>query len=102
MIDFYVLFFFSSRRRHTRFDCDWSSDVCSSDLDSQGCSWCTIVTLAGGIVHQLQPWLSPVAVGDTFRLLPGCDHTTATCNATFQNLARFGGFPYIPPPEAAA
>src|SRR2546430_1980497 len=25
------LFFFSSRRRHTRFDCDWSSDVCSSD-----------------------------------------------------------------------
>src|SRR2546427_6237756 len=27
-----VSFFFSSRRRHTRFDCDWSSDVCSSDL----------------------------------------------------------------------
>src|SRR5205085_6842769 len=26
------IFFFSSRRRHTRFDCDWSSDVCSSDL----------------------------------------------------------------------
>src|SRR6266853_6690752 len=25
-------FFFASRRRHTRFDCDWSSDVCSSDL----------------------------------------------------------------------
>src|SRR2546430_7318191 len=28
----FCLFFFSSRRRHTRFDCDWSSDVCSSDL----------------------------------------------------------------------
>src|SRR5256886_10158038 len=28
-----IRFFFSSRRRHTRFDCDWSSDVCSSDLD---------------------------------------------------------------------
>src|SRR5256886_4158951 len=27
-----LCFFFSSRRRHTRFDCDWSSDVCSSDL----------------------------------------------------------------------
>src|SRR5256886_8848056 len=27
-----ICFFFSSRRRHTRFDCDWSSDVCSSDL----------------------------------------------------------------------
>src|SRR5947207_1360424 len=29
----YVCFFFSSRRRHTRSLCDWSSDVCSSDLD---------------------------------------------------------------------
>src|SRR5260370_20174694 len=28
------VFFFSSRRRHTRFKCDWSSDVCSSDLKS--------------------------------------------------------------------
>src|SRR5207237_322769 len=27
-----MIFFFSSRRRHTRFKCDWSSDVCSSDL----------------------------------------------------------------------
>src|SRR2546430_156077 len=30
----FLFFFFSSRRRHTRFDCDWSSDVCSSDLIS--------------------------------------------------------------------
>src|SRR6266511_4585299 len=29
-----VFFFFSSRRRHTRFSRDWSSDVCSSDLGS--------------------------------------------------------------------
>src|SRR5438034_5983211 len=29
-------FFFSSRRRHTRSLCDWSSDVCSSDLDCSG------------------------------------------------------------------
>src|SRR2546427_207166 len=28
----FFFFFFSSRRRHTRFDCDWSSDVCSSDV----------------------------------------------------------------------
>src|SRR2546430_17262438 len=41
-----LFFFFSSRRRHTRFDCDWSSDVCSSDLtfdwyaqDKQGNVW---------------------------------------------------------------
>src|SRR2546430_10253586 len=32
LVELCMLFFFSSRRRHTRFDCDWSSDVCSSDL----------------------------------------------------------------------
>src|SRR2546427_4640921 len=32
MVYVFIVFFFSSRRRHTRFDCDWSSDVCSSDL----------------------------------------------------------------------
>src|SRR5260370_39855294 len=31
-----MFFFFSSRRRHTRFKCDWSSDVCSSDLFAFG------------------------------------------------------------------
>src|SRR2546427_6957797 len=36
---FIFFFFFSSRRRHTRFDCDWSSDVCSSDL-SHDCPDC--------------------------------------------------------------
>src|SRR5256885_9706122 len=29
---FFFCFFFSSRRRHTRLQGDWSSDVCSSDL----------------------------------------------------------------------
>src|SRR5260370_17047373 len=33
-------FFFSSRRRHTRFKCDWSSDVCSSDLNKQENCYC--------------------------------------------------------------
>src|SRR5215203_7299658 len=32
MLHFHVFFFFSSRRRHTRYWRDWSSDVCSSDL----------------------------------------------------------------------
>src|SRR5689334_25346985 len=32
----FFFFFFSSRRRHTRWNCDWSSDVCSSDLDASG------------------------------------------------------------------
>src|SRR5260221_8053011 len=34
-------FFFSSRRRHTRSLCDWSSDVCSSDLFAAGCAYVT-------------------------------------------------------------
>src|SRR6267143_3441146 len=32
----FFFFFFSSRRRHTRWNCDWSSDVCSSDLFAGG------------------------------------------------------------------
>src|SRR5215211_8581635 len=33
-MEFLFFFFFSSRRRHTRSLCDWSSDVCSSDLEA--------------------------------------------------------------------
>jgi uncharacterized phage protein (TIGR02218 family) len=63
----------------------------------------TIANLGSGAqIGLFKPFLYPIAPGDTFTLLPGCDHTTATCSATFQNLARFGGFPYIPPPETAA
>src|SRR3989454_9431242 len=32
VIEVHIFFFFSSRRRHTRLQGDWSSDVCSSDL----------------------------------------------------------------------
>src|SRR5256885_7785237 len=35
MRDIWILFFFSSRRRHTRLQGDWSSDVCSSDLEAK-------------------------------------------------------------------
>src|SRR2546427_7061990 len=39
------VFFFSSRRRHTRFDCDWSSDVCSSDLETPAYGlWTSVVS----------------------------------------------------------
>src|SRR6266480_6492288 len=34
-----IFFFFSSRRRHTRLTCDWSSDVCSSDLPVDFALW---------------------------------------------------------------
>src|SRR5207253_3420735 len=36
---YFYFFFFSSRRRHTRWPRDWSSDVCSSDLDSNFSFW---------------------------------------------------------------
>src|SRR5688572_32998670 len=39
------MFIYSTRRRHTRFDCDWSSDVCSSDL-------CVFADLLGEAAHQ--------------------------------------------------
>src|SRR5688500_20286070 len=35
-------FFFSSRRRHTRLQGDWSSDVCSSDLKAYGGAYCVM------------------------------------------------------------
>ena len=59
------LFFFSSRRRHTNLVRDWSSDVCSSDLDN-----CVISTIlcnswgclvSGGIANQL-PSTSPICI----------------------------------------
>ncbi len=52
-------------------------------------------------VGLFKAWLFPVAPGDTFTILPGCDHTTTTCQNYLNNLARYGGFPYIPPPEFA-
>src|SRR5205814_2463051 len=42
----FVFFFFSSRRRHTRCLSDWSSDVCSSDLDQ-------VPIVVGHLVHQV-------------------------------------------------
>src|SRR5215475_9757980 len=46
-----VVFFFSSRRRHTRFSRDWSSDVCSSDLLAPGS---TLVFYTDGLVDRRQ------------------------------------------------
>src|SRR5256884_1268186 len=48
-------FFFSSRRRHTRCSRDWSSDVCSSDLD--GTANCTGTVVAGNCT------LTPTSAG---------------------------------------
>src|SRR2546430_12026682 len=53
----YILFF-SSRRRHTRFDCDWSSDVCSSDLT-------LLVAAVGGVANFGDLSLNRTATGYT-------------------------------------
>src|SRR2546430_13305084 len=55
------IFFFSSRRRHTRFDCDWSSDVCSSDL-LQGFSMDPTVEWKDGAVRLLDQSRLPESV----------------------------------------
>jgi uncharacterized phage protein (TIGR02218 family) len=39
--------------------------------------------------------------GDAFTAYPGDDKTQATCTNKFNNLANFGGFPYVPVPETA-
>src|SRR5256884_4203268 len=45
------VFFFSSRRRHTRCSRDWSSDVCSSDLLTILATLALVVTILWGISH---------------------------------------------------
>jgi uncharacterized phage protein (TIGR02218 family) len=57
--------------------------------------------VSGGAVTVKLAFLFPVAAGDLFELLPGCDRTIATCRNVFNNAANFGGFPYIPTPETA-
>src|SRR5256885_15978979 len=51
----YVFFFFSSRRRHTRLQGDWSSDVCSSDLP-ETVQLATAALGAGAAVGILLPY----------------------------------------------
>src|SRR5437763_1263552 len=70
-----MLFFFSSRRRHTRYIGDWSSDVCSSDLDSG--DWRTNATAAGVYTRVLKSVgpgdivVEHVASDQTAEALPG-------------------------------
>jgi uncharacterized phage protein (TIGR02218 family) len=62
----------------------------------------TIVAFVSGTTVTVKlAFLFPVAIGDQFHLLPGCDRTLATCTNVFNNAANFGGFPFIPTPETA-
>src|SRR5438477_12490467 len=57
-VQFLFFFFFSSRRRHTRLTCDWSSDVCSSDLFRVIAKWMRLAGVdhihAGTVVGKLE------------------------------------------------
>src|SRR6266571_5939547 len=57
-----IFFFFSSRRRHTRLTCDWSSDVCSSDLGVQADEGRTDPVQEDGLAAEL-PELLPLRGG---------------------------------------
>src|SRR3712207_6848204 len=62
-----IFFFFSSRRRHTRYWRDWSSDVCSSDLLGRALASTPHLTTAvfGASVLRDEPsWLERIARGD--------------------------------------
>lgn len=61
----------------------------------------TVANMGSGWVSVKLPFLSSVAIGDQFQLLPGCDRTLATCTNVFNNAIHFGGFPFIPTPETA-
>src|SRR5205814_7714898 len=52
-----VCFFFSSRRRHTRCLSDWSSDVCSSDLNEAHLQAPGVLTLYGCNLLFVRVWL---------------------------------------------
>src|SRR3712207_8976901 len=60
------VFFFSSRRRHTRYWRDWSSDVCSSDLPYEEIRLILGQFLALGLEFQLASDILGTAVSPTF------------------------------------
>src|SRR5262249_21295063 len=57
--------------------------------------------VAGASLTLIYPLPTPPATGDAFTVYAGCDHTSATCQTQFNNLANFRGFPYVPPPQVA-
>src|SRR6266853_1246318 len=59
------IFFFSSRRRHTRFDCDWSSDVCSSDLPSSAAKYNALLNTVKPLGEELAPVVGLMSVTRT-------------------------------------
>src|SRR6266498_2776948 len=82
-----VVFFFSSRSRHTRCGRDWSSDVCSSDL---GCG-------AGGVPSLPQPASEVVPDAQSVGVV-GAEHAQAVGQQFLAGGRGAGGIPGLAPP----
>ena len=61
--------------------------------------WATIKSAGTGVLYLPYPLPKVPATGDFFTATQGCDHTAATCASKFNNIGRFRGFPYVPPPQ---
>lgn len=68
----------------------------------------TVKLHAAGVLTMMVPWLAPVASGDTFSVIKGCDKTQTACAATktaagtaTNNLLNYGGTDYVPTPTSA-
>ena len=59
----------------------------------------TIVSASSSGLTLAYPLDHAPAAGDAFTAAQGCDHSMATCQARFGNLANFRGYPFVPPPQ---
>src|SRR3990167_8275037 len=78
---------FTSRRRHTRFDCDWSSDVCSSDLRPPGADAVSVSASQPTVVVTGNPNVGKSVI---FQLLTGRYTTVSNYPGTTVMVARGG------------
>ncbi|MBF4041879.1 DUF2163 domain-containing protein [Burkholderia pseudomallei] len=58
-----------------------------------------VKTFSPGVVTLAMAMPYPIAVGDTYQIVPGCDRTIGTCFARYNNIVHFRGEPYIPGPD---
>src|SRR2546426_2440982 len=96
----FSFFFFSSRRRHTRLQGDWSSDVCSSDL--KGPPWISTINgyfleglKSGGLM--IQPCIFLLSRDDSYQISSTCPgRFCASRSALRVVMALAEGLPRVP------
>jgi uncharacterized phage protein (TIGR02218 family) len=68
---------------------------------ANGGSSATVRKISGSVMLLSYPLPELPAIGDSFSIYQGCDHTQSTCTNTFNNLANFRAFPYVPQAQTA-